>query len=74
MYVRGVVVKQRMGHLASEDLALNGIEKADEFDMSVALHAATNHAAVEHRQDVGATRCEVFLSMCMTANRSLGAF
>ena len=53
-----------MDQLASRDLALDGIEKADEFDMAVALHAAANHGAVEHtegceqRGGVVSRRCE----------------
>jgi hypothetical protein len=34
-------------YLAGRDLALDGIEKADEFDVAVALHATANHGAVE---------------------------
>src|SRR5262249_30040369 len=36
MLVRGVVVEHRMDQLASRDLALDGIEEADEFAVSVA--------------------------------------
>ena len=50
MFVGGVVVEDDMDQLASRDLALNGIEKADEFDVPVALHAATDHCAVEHAE------------------------
>ena len=50
MFVRGVVVEDDMDQLASRDLALDGIEKADEFDVAVALHAAANYGAVEHAQ------------------------
>ena len=39
-----------MGQLASRDLALDGIEKADEFEVAMALHAAANHGAVEHAE------------------------
>jgi hypothetical protein len=43
MFVRGVVIKHRVDHLAGGDAALDGIEKADEFDVAVALHAAANY-------------------------------
>ena len=35
MFVGGVVVEDDMDQLASRDLALDGIEKADEFDVAV---------------------------------------
>ena len=50
MFVGGVVVEDDMDQLASRDLALDGIEKADEFDVAVALHAAANYGAVEHAE------------------------
>ena len=50
MFVRGVVVEHRMDHLAGGDLALDGIEKASEFEMAVALHAAADRRAVEHAE------------------------
>ena len=34
MFVGGVVVEDDMDQLASRDLALDGIEKADEFDVA----------------------------------------
>jgi hypothetical protein len=48
MFVGGVVVEDDVDQLASRDLALDGIEKAGEFDVAVALHAAANYGAVEH--------------------------
>jgi len=50
MFVGGVVVEDDMDQLASRDLALDGIEKADEFAVAVALHAAANYGAVEHAE------------------------
>src|SRR5438132_5817084 len=50
VFVRGVVVEHRVDHLAGGDLALDGIEKADEFAVAVALHAAADHRAVEHAE------------------------
>jgi hypothetical protein len=35
MFVGGVVIKHRVDHLAGGEPALNGIEKADEFDVAV---------------------------------------
>src|SRR5499433_2146154 len=49
-FVRGIVVKHRVDHLAGRDLALDGIEKADEFEVAVALHAAPDDGAVEHAE------------------------
>jgi len=50
MFVGGVVVEDDVEELARRDLALDGIEKADEFDVAVALHAAANHGAVKHAE------------------------
>ena len=50
MFVGGVVVEDDMDQLVSRNLALDGIEKADEFDVAVALHAAANHGAVKHAE------------------------
>jgi hypothetical protein len=50
MFVRGVIVKHRVDHLAGRDLAFDGVEKTDEFDVAVALHAAANHGTVEHAE------------------------
>src|SRR5207342_1090108 len=50
MFVGGVVVEHRVDQLASWDLALDGIEKADEFEVAMALHAAADHRAVEHAE------------------------
>jgi hypothetical protein len=50
VFVRGVVVEHRVDHLAGRDLALDGVEEADEFDVAVTLHAAADHRAVEHAE------------------------
>src|SRR5215469_9969545 len=50
MLVGGIVVEDNVDQLAGRDLALDGIEEADEFAMPVALHAATNDGAVEHTE------------------------
>ena len=47
MLVGGVVVEDGMDELAGRHLGFDGIEKADEFLMPVALHAAADHLAVE---------------------------
>jgi hypothetical protein len=39
MLVGGIVVEDDVDELASRDLALDGIEEANEFEMAVALHA-----------------------------------
>src|SRR5262249_40414634 len=42
--------EHRMDQLAGGDLALDGIEEADELAVAVALHAAADDAAVEHAE------------------------
>ena len=48
----------KIDQLAGRDLALNGVEKADQLLISMPLHAAADDLAVEHvqggEQDVGA--------------------
>ena len=48
MFVRGIVVEHCVDQLAGWDLALDGIEKADKFEVAMALHAAADHRAVKH--------------------------
>ena len=50
MFVGGVVVEDDVDRLAGRDVAFDGIEKADEFDMAVTLHAAADDGAVEHAE------------------------
>ncbi len=50
MLVGGIVVEHGVDHLASRDLALDGLEEADEFEVAMALHAAADHGAVEHAE------------------------
>ena len=45
--VGGVVVEDHVNHLAGRDVALQGIQKPDEFLMAMALHVAPDHGAVE---------------------------
>ncbi len=40
MLVGGVIVEDDVDRLVGVNLALDSVEKADEFDMAVALHAA----------------------------------
>jgi len=47
MFMGGIVVENDMDRLASCDMALDSIEKADEFEVAVALHAAADHGAVQ---------------------------
>ena len=47
MLVGGVVVENYVDRLAGRHPALDGIEKADEFLMAVALHAATDDLALK---------------------------
>src|SRR5579872_6655145 len=48
MLMGGVIVEDRMDGLACRDLALDGVEKADELLMPVALHVAADDGSVEH--------------------------
>ena len=48
MLVGGVVVEDDVDRLVRGNLALDSVEKANEFDMAVALHAAADDGAVEH--------------------------
>jgi hypothetical protein len=36
--------------LLGRDLALDGIQKADEFELAMALHTAADHGPVEHAE------------------------
>jgi hypothetical protein len=45
MLVGGIVVEHRMDQLAGRDVALDGIEEADEFAVAVALPSSTLSAA-----------------------------
>ena len=47
MFVRGVVVEDHVDDLAGWHLRLDGVEKANELLMPMALHTATDHRAVE---------------------------
>jgi hypothetical protein len=44
----GVVVEDGVNHLAGGDLALDGVEEADELLMAMALHVAAHHGSIEH--------------------------
>ena len=50
MLVGGVVVHDGVDGLARGDLALDGVEEADELLMPVALHAAADDLALQHVQ------------------------
>ena len=50
MFVRGVIVEHRMDQLAGRHFALDGIEKADEFAVAMALHASADHPSIEHAE------------------------
>ena len=45
--VGGVVVEDRVDGLSRGDLALDGVQKADEFLMPMTLHIAADHRSVE---------------------------
>ena len=46
----GIVVEHRMDQLAGRHFALDGIEKADEFAVAMALHASADHPSIEHAE------------------------
>src|SRR4029079_7091450 len=48
VFVSGVVVEDDVDGLACRHLGVDGIEKADELLVAVALHVAANDGAVEH--------------------------
>ena len=50
MLVGGIVVENDVDRLASRDVALDGIEEANEFEVTVTLHAAADHRPVEHAE------------------------
>jgi len=50
MFVGGLVVEHGMDNPASRDLALNGVEKADEFAVAVTPHAAADDGTIEHAE------------------------
>src|SRR5215469_1444325 len=50
MFMGGVVVEDDVDRFVGGNLALDGVEKADEFDMAVALHAAADDGAIEHAE------------------------
>jgi hypothetical protein len=50
MFVRAVVVEDRVDQLASRHGCLDGVEEADELLVAMALHAPSQHGAVEDVQ------------------------
>ena len=48
VFVGGVVVEDGMDGLSSRDLALDGVQEADELLAPVALHAAADDLALQH--------------------------
>ena len=50
MLVGGVVVQDHVDQLARRNLALDGVEEADELLVSMTLHAASDHASRRHVQ------------------------
>ena len=48
MLVGGVVADDGVDCLSSGNLALDGVEEADELLMPMALHVAADHSSVEH--------------------------
>jgi hypothetical protein len=50
MFVGGILVEHRVNRLAGWDLALNAVEKADEFAVAVVLYTSANHCSVVHAE------------------------
>jgi hypothetical protein len=48
MLMGGVVIGDGVDDLAGGDLALDGVQEADELLVNVLLHAAAEHRAIEH--------------------------
>jgi hypothetical protein len=48
MLLGGVVVEDGMGRLANRDLSLDGVQKAKELPMPVALHVAADDLDFQH--------------------------
>ncbi len=46
----GIIIEDDVDRPVGDDFPLDGIEKADEFVMAVALHAAADDGAVEHAE------------------------
>ena len=61
MFVGGVIVDDGFDHFADGHRALNLVEKANELLVPVLLHAAADHAAVEHVERREQRRCAVAL-------------
>ena len=59
MLVGGVVVEDDVDRLVGGNLALDSVEKADEFDVAVALHAAVQRRTARWRRGIAAelARC-----------------
>ena len=76
MLVGGIVVEDDMDRPTGYDLALDSIEKANEFEIAVALHAAADHCAVEHAErgeQGGGWRIEVRQLAALLGSLSLHA-
>ena len=50
MLVRGIIIEHCVDQFAGWHLPLDVIEKADEFEVAMALHAAADHPSVEHAE------------------------
>jgi len=48
--VGDILVEHRVDRLAGWDLALNGVEKADEFAVAVVLYTSANHCSDVHAE------------------------
>ncbi len=69
--VSGIVVEDHVDDLAGGDLALEGVEEADEFLMPMALHVPADHGAVEDVQrteqgEVVPLRLQSWVKRCAT--------
>jgi hypothetical protein len=71
MLVGGVVVDHRLDQLAGRNVALDGIEETDELLVPVALHAAPDHAAVEHVE--GGEQCRGAVALVIVRHGAAAA-
>ena len=73
--VTAIVVEDHMDQPAGRDVALEAVEKAQEFLVPVALHALADHRAVENiegRKQRGRAITDIIVSHCPGAARFRG--
>ena len=72
VFMGGIIVEHGMDELFGGYLALDGIEKANELLVSMALYVATDHSAVEHverREQASGAMPDIIMGHCATSPR-----